>query len=790
MAAAAVLTVVLAVGGTVAVFTLLDAVVLRTLPYRDADRLVAVWINVTAIADEVGIQDPRREYTNLDTHRDLRAMTTTLDGLAAFVSWAPPFRSDDGMQRIPGAVMTWNALGVLGVTPVAGRLFTEEDGPGADQCTVTISEGFWQRHFAADPSVVGGQIQLGGEVCNVVGIVPASFRFPFLPGAEIFRTMRAPGNDRGSAYIRQFGRLAEEVTIEQAQAELDTVAASLRAQYPAAYRGHELFVERLQESLNRGSRNQVLLIQAVALFVFVIAIANLANVMVARVLARSDDFGVRFALGASGWRQFRLLWMENIVLVSLGAVGGIALAYAGVDALTQALPAGFTDAWDVRLGGRSIAVAIGAALLSATLMAGTAYVVLKRSGLPLGTAGGGGRVAGDRTGRHITGTLVASNFAVGLAVTVTAVLLLQSYQRLAAVDPGFSTDGVVSGLVALPEYGYPNAAALFSAYERLVAQLEQIPGVNAAAVASAVPLGSSNNDTFVLVEGQPTTREDGRAHTWLTRASEDYFRAMGVGLREGRAFEAADRISGRRIAIVNEAFAREYLGGRPAASVRVALGPPDQPRWFDIVGVADNVRYFDLAQPETPALYLPAWVEPDRGMYVVVRTTRDTPSIVPDMRRAVATFDSDLVLVDVRAMSERVDGRLVAPRTFSRLSLVFALTALLLAAVGVYGTLAQSVLRRKRELGIRRALGARDRDVLLQVVRQGMVLAVIGLAAGVPLTMLLGRWLSTVLYSVTPGEPRAWVLAFVALILVAGIAVLFPGYRAARIPPMQALRED
>ena len=787
---ASMLTVALAIAGTTGVFALLDAAVLRSLPYSDPDRLVAVWTDITEIADEVGIQDPLREWTNLDTHRDLRAAATTLDDLAAFRGWGPSFRGSDGAERVSGASVTWNGLELLGVRPVAGRLFTEAEGSVGGPCTVAISEGFWNRHFQADPAIVGSELALTGETCTVVGVLPSTFRFPFNPTAEIFTPLRSAGNDRGSAYLRQFGRLAGGSTLEQAQAELDTLATSLRAQYPAANRGNDFFVEPLQEALNRGVRDQLTVLQAAALFVLLIAIANLASLMVARVLTRAAEFEVRAALGASRWRQFGSLWMENALITVVGAAAGISLTLGGIDALTRALPAGFADAWDVRVGVKAFAVAAGAALIAATAMAGIAYAALARStGHRTGTTGGA-RVVVGRMGRRVTTALIVSNFAVALAVAVTGVLLMQSYRRLSDVDVGFGTDGVLAGTIGLPAPQYADNAALVAAYDRLATQLEQIPGVEQAGLASTVPLGQSNNDTFVLIEGRPTSREDGRAHSWLTRANEGYFGAMGIRIVEGRAFETADRADGRAVAVVNAAFVRNYFGGERAIGTRVALGPPENRRWFEIVGVANDVRYFDLAVPESPALYLPAWLETSRGMYVVVRSKRETAALIPDLRRAVSAFDPTLPLVDVRTNRERVTDRLMMPRTIGGLTLAFALTALLLAAVGVYGTLAQSIVRRAREFGLRRALGARDADVRLQVLRQGLMPVAVGLAAGVPLSLFLGRRLSQVLYEVSPTEPRAWIIALATLLLIAAVAAFLPSRKAVHVPPMQALRDE
>jgi len=789
---AAVLTIAIAIGGTAAVFALLESVVLRALPYNEPNRLVAVWVDVTDLGGEVGIQDPQREWWGLDNHRDVRAMSRTLEDMAAFTGWTPSFRADDGMQRVAGAAVTWNGPQVLGVTPVLGRVFSEAEGDAAATCTVMVGERFWRRELAADPTVVGRELVLTGDACTVVGVLPASFRFPFEPTAEIIQAMRNPGNDRGAFYLRQFGRLVSGVTLEEAQSELDTIAASLRAEYPMENRGQGLFIEPLQDALNRGVREQLITLQAAALFVLIIAVANLASLMVARALGRAGEFGVRAALGAGRWRQFRLLWTEGLVLALAGAMLGVLLAMWGVEALTRAFPTDFNDSWDVRIGRNTLLVAACSALLAASAMSAVSFIALMRR---QGPVTGGLRVTGHRGGRRLSATLIASNVALALAVAVTGLLLLHSYQRLADVDPGFSTAGVLAGMIQLPsaQYSdnYPDADALRAAYDRLVAQVEQIPGVERVGLASSVPFGQVNTDMSVMIEGRPTARDDGRAHAWLTRADEGYFDTLGMRLLEGRGFQATDRGTDRRVAVINEAFARAYFGGVGAVTgIRVGTGSADEPTWWDIVGVVDDLRVFDMASPQTPSLYLPAWSIPARSMYVVARAERDALALMPDLRRAVAAFDPDLALTDVIPMGARIDAELMVPRTVSRLTLLFALIALLLAAIGVYGTLAQSVVQRTREFGVRRALGAQDHDVMIDVIRQGVGPVLIGLLVGVPLTVVLGHRLREILYSVTPGQPRAWALAFAALLAVALLASVLPARRAVRVPPMQALRED
>ncbi len=791
LSAAAILTIALAIGGATAVFALLESVVLRALPYEQPDELVAVWVDYSGRAEEMGLQDPKREWTNVDNFSDVREQSQTLEGLSLWTRYFPSFRAGDGVQRIEAAGVSWDGLALLGVRPVVGRLFVEREGAADAPCTVVLSHGFWQRHFAGDASVVGQDLSFTGETCTVVGVAEAGFRFPFVPGAEIMSPMRSAGNDRGAAYLRQFGRLADGATLEQAQAELDTIATNLRDGYPDVNRGLGLFVEPMKDAMSLGVREQIVLLQIAALFVLVIATANLASLMVARAIGRAGEFGVRAALGAGRWQRFRLLWLEGLALGVAGAALGVLAAAWGVEMLARAFPPSVAQTWDIGIGVSTVTVAFGFALLAGTVIALVSYTTLARTAM---AGAGAGKLAGTRGGARISATLIASNFAVALAVAVTGTLLLQSYQRLSQVDPGYRAEGVLAGMIALPSQlyspNYPNAEALFGAYDRLLEYARAIPGVSSVGLASAVPFGVSNNDTGVLIEGHRTTRPDGRAHVWLSRVTPGYLETMGIGVSEGRAFEDTDRVDGRNAVVVNSAFVREYLGGRSPLGLRIGTGPDDSPIWFDIVGVADDVRTFDLASEQTPSLYLPAWVSASRGMYITLRSERDAAALAADLRRAVTLFDPDLALTDVQSMGERIDAQLMVPRTVSRLTLLFALCALLLAAVGVYGTLAQSVLQRTREIGVRRALGATDRAVFSLVLRQGALPVAIGLAAGIPLAAVLSRRLESILYTVAATDPRAWIIAFAALFAVAFVAALLPGRRAVRVPPMEALRDE
>lgn len=784
VSAAAILTVAVAIGGAVSVFALFDAVLLKSLPYGGADRLVAVWVDYTKIADMVGIQDPKREWINFDNHRDVRDRAQTLDDLAAFTGWVPTVTGSEEAARLNGAMVTANGLETLGVTPQLGRGFVAGESGAEPARVVVLTHALWQRAFAGDEGVVGREMTLNGEVYTVVGVLPSGFRFPFLPNAEIVAPIAENTDDRGSAYIRQFGRLAAGATLELAQAELATIAAALKAEYPDDNRHFELFVEPLQESLSLAVRPQLILLQLAALFVLLVATANLASLMVARATARGGEFGVRASLGATPWRQFRLLWTEGMAFAIAGAALGMLAAGWGVEFLARAFPDGFAQAWDVRLDLRSWWVAGGFAVFAGSVIALVSHASLGR------TVTAGARVAGHRGSGRLSGTLVAANFALALAVTVTGMLLYRSHERLTGADLGYDPRGVVAANVVLPQGAYPDRDALIAAFARIEERVAQVPGVDSVALASSVPLGFNNSDTGVAIEGRPGSGEDGRVQAWFTRASPSYFETMGIGVREGRAFRAADAAEGRQVATINAAFAREHFGGDSPLGVRLNFGSDEEPLWFDIVGVVNDVRFFDVARPETPAVYMPAWLFPARGMYVTLKTTREPGTIANELQQAVRDVDPALALSDLRGMERRVADSLTVPHAISRLTLVFAGCALLLAAIGVYGTLAQLVVQRTRELGVRRALGALDGDVFRLVFKLGAVPVAIGLVLGLPLAWALSRQLQTVLYEIAPTDPAAWMLAIVALSAVAIGAAALPGRRATRIEPMQALREE
>lgn len=789
-AAAVVLTLGVALGGLAAVFAMVDAVMLRGLPYPQSERLVAVWTDVSARADEMGLQDPRREWTNFDDYTDLRNGAGSLQGIAAFTGWSPTLSGEGEAERLAGALPTWNAFEVLGVQPLLGRSFLPQEGEAGGEPVVVLGHGLWQRRFGGDPGVLGRSLQLNGTAFTVVGVMPAGFRFPFLPDAQVFAVNPYSSGDRGSFYLRLFARLQPDASLQQARAELDALAANLQERHPDTNRAQGLFVEPLRDALSIAVRPQILALQLAAWMVLLIAAANLASLMSARGRAREAEFALRASLGGGTGRQFRLLFGEALLLSALGAMLGLALAHLGLGVLAALFPQGFAELWDVRLGWSVVSLGMGVAVAVALILSLAGHWSLHSTVRNPAGLGSQARVTGSRRGGRLAAALVAINFALALAVSVGSLQLLDSHQRLQQVELGYRAEGLLSGNILLPAGSFADAAALTSAYQRLREALSGIPGVTAVGFSSSLPLGQNNADTTVMIEGARTARPDGRAHVWVNRASHDFLPTLEVRLREGRELRETDAGEAGRAALVNAAFVREYFAGQSPLGRRMNFGSEQEPMWFDIVGVVDDVRFFDVSVAQTPSVYPALTALPSRGIYLSIRTSGDVPSMVAPLRAALHRVDPMLALSDLRPMSERVDAALALPRAVGRIAMLFAACGLLLAGIGVYATLSHSVLRRIREFGVRRALGANHTAVLRQVASITLRPMLAGLVMGLPLAWLFGAQLKGVLYQVAPWSPQAWLGALLLLCLVGSVATLLPGRRALRVAPMVALRHE
>ncbi len=778
----AVVTLALGIGATTSLFTAVDAVLLRSLPFPEPDRLVMLWVDGT----KRGFA--RQDFSNPADIADFNAQMPGVEAAGGWTGWGPTLIEGDTPERLAGGSVTHGYFDALRPAFALGRGFTkEEDVPNGPR-VVVVTHAFWQRvmHGAAD--AIGKPVRLDGEPWTVVGVLPPSFQAPLLPDRDVFRPLQGDPAARGGFYLQVLARLKPGASIAAVDAEMDAVEARLGTAYPDANKDLSGYVQPLHEAVAENVRLQLLVLLGATLLVLLIACANLANLLLARAASRSRELAVRSAIGAGRWRVARQLLAEGVVLAGAGTVFGVVLAAFGTRWIATALP----DAaalGDVSLDLRALGFAALAALASAMLFGLAPVFAAGRQNLTVALREGDRGAAGGRRGTRFREALVVATFGLALALTAGAGVFLKSLDRLETLDPGFRPEGALTFTMRLPPSTYPDAAALRPVLARLREELGALPGVTQVGLTSTMPLGDNDTDTSVGLAGQPADAEPVRA--WYSQASTGYLEALGVRLLAGRTISDEDTDTAPCRIVINEAFARTHFAGRDPLAQRIALNPKaEQPTWCDVGGVVGDVRFFGLDTPQTPAIYLPMARFAARSFFVVLRGAGDPGTLAAPARAAVARVDSNLAIADVQPMTLLVANSLRTPRLVATLAGAFALLALVLAAVGVYGVISYAVGQRTRELGVRAALGASRRELLAGVLKRGVALAGAGIALGAVLAVVLGRVVQGLLYEVKALDPI--VLLGVAALLagVALLACLAPALRASRVDPMRALRDE
>lgn len=777
------LTLALAIGANTAVFSLVDQTLLRSLPYPQPDRLVAVWADLTAAGF------PRKEFTNPADFADWREQSTSIEDMAAWADTRPALTGFGDARQLLGGTVTYSFFDVLKTRMQLGRSFAAaEDVPNGPRVTV-ISHRFWQTQLAGDPNVLQRTLTLNGEPFSIVGVLPRGFVFPFMPDREVWRLLQSPPTGRGNAYLRVIGRLAPGASLDGAVADMATIGARLADEYPDTNEEAGVYVQPLQEAVVDDVRLRLIVLWAAVGFVLLIACVNIANLLLVRAVGRSRELAIRGTLGARRGGLMTLVVMESVVLSLGGALLGLALAKIAVQVLYRQLPDGIAE---------YIAPSVDLRVFSIALLAGlvTGIVFGLLPGLRAGRADPAGALRGADRGGHTSMTsrtrnlLVVSNFALALALTLGAGLFAKSLLRLESVDPGFRAAGVLTATITLPDASYENADALRAFQTALTARLNELPGVSAAGLTHTLPLGGTNTDTEVTILGRPTNRKDGLAHIWYSIVTPGYFDALDIRPLQGRVLDRQE--DGEKAAgiVVNEAFVREYLHGENAVGLRVSPQSNATDNVFTIVGVVDDVRFFGIDQRETPAAYLPMQRYPQRRLYITLKGSGDPNLLTGPLRDVVASLDRNVALDDVQPMSALVDASLKPARSTTIMIGAFAGAALLIAVIGVYGAISYSASQRRREFGVRMAVGASAGAVLRLVMRQGILLASAGVAVGLAITAALSRGFGALLYDVSPLDLPVFVVVAGLLMVVAVAATAVPAWRAARTQPMRVLREE
>ncbi|HXW92458.1 MAG TPA: ABC transporter permease [Terriglobales bacterium] len=792
--AVALLTLALGIGANTAIFSVVDAVLLRPLPFHNPRGLVAVKTTEPGRRDDIGVSYP--------TFLDWRAQNHAFEGLSAFHVDDFTLTGRGEPIHVTGAVVSANTLSLVGVAPLLGRNFSaEEDQPVSTGFPVILSHSFWQDRFASDPNVVGQSLTLSGQQFTVAGVMPPGFQFPVeRTPVEFWTTIaldarpingsRPATAQRGYAYLDVIARLKAEVTLAQAQSEMSKIQGALNKQYPEN-RPTGIAVVREIDQVVGETRPGLLILFAAVGMVLLIACANLSNLLLARATARTREISVRKALGAPRWVVVRQLLTESMLLAAVGAAVGLVFAVWAVNWLTKLAPGELPRISEASLNLQVLIFTAAAAVLTSLLFG--LIPALHATGRELAPSlNEGGRSGTESRARsRLKDTFVVIETALAVLLLTGAGLLLRSFLGLGRVDPGFAKDHVITFGLDLPgRYRHPQRVEF---YRQLLARIRSLPGVRSASGAFPLPLSADEVKTGFEVEGRPGKASEPPVTT-LHLVDQDYFRALGIPLLKGREFDARDDAPGATaVVVISQSLAKQiFLGENPVGKrIRpdVSTGNEGPPMRL-IVGVVGDVKAEGLAAPSIPESYVPYAQLPFAPMSVVVRTAIDPQAMVPSLRKQVQSLDKDLPLLHVETLDEYVDDSIADTRFEAILLATFAALALVLTAVGLFGVISYTVVQRTRETGIRLALGAEPRAIAGMIVKNGVLLASVGVGIGLGAAFLLTRLLRSLLYGVSPLDPPTFFGVPIALLATAVLASYIPARRAAKVDPVVALRYE
>jgi predicted permease len=798
-AIAAVVCLMLGIGATTAIFSVVNAVLLRPLPYKQPDKLVRVYTEFPTFPNG-GLH---RFWTSPPEFIDLRRDLKSWQSLDAWVDAGANIAGRTQPARVNASFVSGGLLDTLGVSPMMGRLIgAADDEPNAPQ-VADISYGVWKSVFGGDPSIVGRDTQLNGQKCTIIGVMPRGFEFPpgDIPAPEVWSALQidpAKPGGRGSHYLYLLGRLKPEVTSAQAWTELKSYESAMGEAHKGMRehyfnpKNHTLVSYGLHDEVVSGVRPALIMLLAAVGFVLLIACVNVANLLLARAEARKREIAIRSALGAGIPRLAMQFIREGLLLSSVGALFGLALAYAGLRMIELTNAGSLPRAAEIGIDTRVLLFTIGATLFTGVLFGLAPIVPLAYQNLQdslKDTIGSTTSTSGAQAFRRV---LVAGELAMALVLLIGCGLMVRGFWKLQQVHTGMNTDNVITMNINLPQATYPKNDQSLPFWQRMDDAITHLPGVQSAAIASGLPplrppnMNDTKIENFVKVKDGPIENVD-----YYQIVSKDYFKTMGIRLMDGRLFDERDAKGTPDVVIVNETMARTFW--RNESPIGKRIQPGEGPPWCTIIGVVEDVKNAGLDKPAGTELYLPYDQTQAAGLqnaYLVLRGRGDPRSLVSAVRSKLDGVDPTIPLADVKTMDSVMAQAESQPRFLTLLLTLFSGVALIIATVGIYGVISYSVARRSKEFGLRMALGAQPGNVLALVMRQGLVLTAIGVIVGIGAALGLTRLMATLLFGVQPTDPVTFLSVSALLAVVALAASYIPALRATKVDPMKALRYE
>jgi len=773
----AVITLALGIGANTAIFSVVNSVLLRPLPYPNPERLVTM-----------------RSNQSVPDLEDIRSRCESFEYFGGSVMQPQDYIGGAEPLQVQASLINADLFKALGAKPAIGRLISDDDDRFGAEPVVVLAHGFWQQTFGGDASIIGKPIQLSGKPYTVVGVMPADFIMP-TETPDLWASVRVvnpiAAQFRGVHFLRTYIRLKPDVTLSQARGEMESIDQWLAQQYPEENKGRRTSLLSLHERIVATSRSALLVLLGAVGLVLLIACANFANLLLARAAGRRQEIVIRAALGAGRWRLIRQMLTESTLLSVLGGAGGLLLAKWGVDLLTALKPANLPRLASIGIDGWVLGFTLGVSLLTGLIFGLVPALSASKLDVNEALKEGGRASTGGVTRHRVRSVLVVSEIALAVVLLIGAGLLIKNMWNLRTIDPGFDPQNLLTMRIELPESRYKEIPKQIQFRDRALEAVTGIPGVQAAMI-SELPMTENLMHNFVI-DGRPPVPPGEEPELETRTVAGDYFRTMGIPVLQGRDFTVQDKADAPPVGLVNQSFVREYFPDENPIGGRIAWARGNPRRWMTIVGVVGDVKHYGLNLPEEPAFYN-TYQQQDqpwkRWAYMAVRADGGNANLAGQVKNQIWSVDKQIPVTKLRPMTEVMSASLAAQRFNMTLMGIFATVALLLAAIGIYGVISYSVTQRTHEIGIRMALGAETSVVLRGVLWEGILLAGIGVAIGLGAAFAVTRVMSSLLFGVSTTDPVIFASISIILIGVALVATFIPARRATKVDPMIALRYE